>query len=152
MAECQMPFKWNRQKLLVWRLNFSVALKITSWRLFISYVIKVGLFVWSLRKCFVSRHSSGLYPGYPLSSNNCLSLRNLLSLFCGFLHILITRRVRLKGIDQVVQLGWQLSPRRYWFLSVGLRCRYVSMWPSSRLQDVSRKGIELLNSQSHLSC
>ena len=69
----------------------------------------------------------------------------------GLEHMLIILRLSENGMAKVVVLGWHEDGKRYWFLLVFFLNKFTSILPFSMLREVSRKGIELVNGQSHLS-
>ena len=54
-------------------------------------------------------------------------------------------RLWLKGIEVVQCLGWQLSGRRYWCVSVGFVYKSVRIVPPSRMTIVSKKDTRCIN-------
>ena len=89
--------------------------------------------------------------GYPLSMSCFLISWSLLSLFSGSLQILIILMLNPKGMAFLVWAGWHELGNKYWFLSVSFLNKSVSMRPSIIEHEVSKKGIEVISSQSHLS-
>ena len=74
---------------------------------------------------------------YPLSRRRSFNSSSLLSLSSGSEQTLIILMASPLGRAKIVCLGWQLSGRRYWFLSVGFLYKSVCIFQSLILQSVS---------------
>ena len=88
--------------------------------------------------------------GYFLSRNNCFMLSYWTSLLSVDEQILFILKNRENGIFLCLLSGWQLSKRRYLFLSVGFLYKSVSTLPFSIKHNVSKKGIFFFSGQSPL--